>query len=81
MIGFEGVAGILSGVSVALSLLAVWLCQMIQKRVAAVSAEMITDHLRLADDLNTIRKEFKTLREECVGRAHYLEQRARESLH
>ena len=85
MYTLDSVAGILSGVSVALSLLCVWLCQVVQRRIDAVSAEMITDHLRLLDDVKTTRadlkKEIEALRQEVVGRAHYLESRARDSLH
>ena len=85
MFELESATGILSGVSVVLSLLSIWLCQMVQKRVDSVSAEMITDHLKLSDDLKLHREEINraldALRRECVGRAHYLETRARDSLH
>lgn len=85
MWGMESAAGILSGVSVALSLLSIWLCQMTQRRVDRVSSDAVTDALLLRDELKAERKrrerEIQTLRREAVGRAHYLESKARDSLH
>ena len=85
MFELESATGILSGVSVALSLLCIWLSQLIQRRIDAVSAEMITDHIRLAADVKAQREDMEraldALRRECMGRAQYLESKARESLH
>lgn len=85
MYTLDSVADILTGVSVALSLFCVWVCQLVQRRIDAVSAEMITDHLRLIEDVNQtrtqLRQEIESLRREVVGRAHLLEAKARESLH
>lgn len=85
MYTLDSVADILTGVSVALSLFCVWVCQLVQRRIDAVSAEMITDHLRLIEDVNQtctqLRQEIESLRREAVGNAHLLEVKARESLH
>ena len=81
MFELDSATGILSGVSVALSLLSIWMCQAVGRRLDAVSAEMITDHLTARNDAEMLKKEIETLRRESVGRAHWLEQRARDSLH
>lgn len=85
MLSLEIVTGTLAGVSVALSVLSIWMVQVVQRRLDRFAEEVITDVLKVQNDIAAARKaatrEVEVLRRETVGRAHYLEAKARDSLH